>query len=161
MRMAIGARTLTIEPLACVDVVAVAQCIAIDADSFPYASAQFGLRSSSARVWVARDETDIGKRRVGGFVATHGQRSALHVDGLAVDAGLRRRGIGRRLVREAIEHAHDTGMRAVALHVSVANRAAIALYDAEGFIVERRLRSFYPLAAFDGEADAYEMVLLF
>lgn len=155
--MPAGARTLMVEPLDCTDLVAVAQCIAIDADAFPYASAQFGLRSASRRAWVARGG---GESRVLGFVAGHVRRGVLHLDGLAVDDGVRRRGVGRALVREAVAHARGDGTRAVALHVSVANRAAIALYQAEGFVVERRLRGFYPPAAFAGVVDADAMVLL-
>jgi ribosomal protein S18 acetylase RimI-like enzyme len=165
--MPAAARILTIEPLACADIVAVAQCIAIDADVFPFASAQFGLRSASARIWVARefanhrdDTRSAGDRGVVGFVATRGRLGVLHVDGLAVDSALRRHGIGRALMREAVKHAHAEGMRAVALRVSVANGGAIALYRAEGFVVEGRLGGFYPAAAFHGEADAYAMVLL-
>jgi ribosomal protein S18 acetylase RimI-like enzyme len=154
--MSAAARILNVEPLACADIVAVAQCIAIDADVFPFASAQFGLRSTSARIWVAREADERG---VLGFIATRARRGALHVDGLAVDRAFRKRGIGRALVREVVGHGHAERMRAIALHVSVANDAAIALYRAERFVVEGRLRGFYPAAAFDGEVDAYAMVL--
>jgi ribosomal-protein-alanine N-acetyltransferase len=157
LRMSTGARMLTVEPLACADIASVAQCIAIDADVFPFASAQFGLRSASARIWVARE---AGYRGVLGFIATRARRGALHVDGLAVDRPFRRSGIGRALVREVVRHGRAEGMRAIALHVSVSNDAAIALYRAERFVVEGRLRGFYPAAAFDGEVDAYAMVLL-
>jgi ribosomal protein S18 acetylase RimI-like enzyme len=154
--MSARSRILAVEPLACTDLVAVAQCIAIDAEVFPFASAQFGLRSCSARIWVAR-EADY--RGVLGFIATRARRGALHVDGLAVDRAARRRGIGRALVREVIRHGRAERMRAIALHVSVANDAAMALYRAERFVMEGRLRGFYPATAFDGEVDAYAMVL--
>src|ERR1700730_10898621 len=126
--MSAGARILTVEPLACANIGAVAQCIAIDADVFPFASAQFGLCSASARMWVAREADDRG---VLGFVATRARRGALHVDGLGVERAARRRGIGRARVREVVRHGRAEGMRAIALHVSVANDAAIALYKAE------------------------------
>jgi ribosomal protein S18 acetylase RimI-like enzyme len=158
-RMSNGAHALVIERLASDDIVAVAQCIAIDAEAFPYASATFGLRDSAARAWVARDERAEPQGPVLGFIAGHVRRGVLHLEGLAVEVGLRRRGIGRALVRKAVAHARAKQLLAVALHVSVANRAAMSLYGAEGFAAERRLRRFYPAAAFDGEADAYEMVL--
>jgi ribosomal protein S18 acetylase RimI-like enzyme len=154
--MAVGSYIVTIERLSSADLVAVAQCIAIDADAFPYASAQFALPSASACIWVAREERDP---RVLGFAASRARYGTLHVDGLAVDAALRRRGVGRRLVRAVVGHARAEGLRSVALRVSIANRAAIALYTAEGFLKERRLRGFYPAAAFDGEMDAYAMEL--
>jgi [ribosomal protein S18]-alanine N-acetyltransferase len=154
--MAVGSLVFVVERLAGADIVAVAQCIAIDAEAFPYASAQFGMRSASARVWIAHES---GVPRVLGFVAGRARNGVLHVGGLAVDRASRRRGLGRALMRDLVEHTRAEGLRAVALQVSVRNRAAIALYDAEGFAVVRRLRGFYPAAAFDGEADAYEMVL--
>jgi ribosomal protein S18 acetylase RimI-like enzyme len=151
---------VTVEPLSSDDVVAVAHCIALDADMFPYPSATFGLRDVTARAWVARDvRHDKGRRGVLGFVAGHVRRGTVHVEGLAVDRGSRRRGIGRALVHEVVARAHAEKMFAVELHVSVANHAAVALYRAEGFDVQRRLRGFYPPAAYGGEADAYEMHL--
>jgi ribosomal protein S18 acetylase RimI-like enzyme len=146
----------SVEPLGEDDIVAAAQCIAIDADTFPYASARFGLRSASTCVWVAREP---GRRVVIGFAATRARTGVMHIDGLAVDAIHRRRGIGRALLREVIETALSRRIHRVALHVSVANRAAIALYTSEGFVVRGRLRRFYPPSPFAEETDAYAMDL--
>jgi ribosomal protein S18 acetylase RimI-like enzyme len=155
--------TRTVELLDLGDLVAMAQCMAIDADAFPYPSAQFGLKADSARQWVAREDADQASEgrasRVVGFLAGRVRRGAMHVEGLAVEAGARRRGLGRALVRASVEYARGARLRAVGLHVSVANHAAIALYEAEGFDVAGRLREFYPRAAFGGEADALEMRL--
>jgi len=152
--------TRTVELLEPGDLVAMAQCMAIDADAFPYPSAQFGLRAESARQWVAREETGEGRAsRVVGFLAGRVRRGAMHVEGLAVEVGARRHGVGRALVRASVEYAREARLRAVGLHVSVTNHAAIALYEAEGFDVAGRLRGFYPPAAFGGEADALEMRL--
>jgi ribosomal protein S18 acetylase RimI-like enzyme len=154
--MPFGSHVRSVEPLRDEDVVAAAQCIAIDAESFPYASAPFAFRAAETYVWVAREP---GHLRVVGFVATHTRRGVMHIDGLAVDATHRRRGIGRALLREVVDVSRARAMHAVALHVSVANRTAVTLYVSEGFVVRGRLRGFYPAAAFDGETDAYAMVL--
>jgi ribosomal protein S18 acetylase RimI-like enzyme len=148
--------TRTVELVEPGDLVAMAQCMAIDADAFPYASAQFGVRAESARVWVARDEAG---GRVTGFLAARLRRGVMHVEGVAVENATRRRGIGRALVRAAVEHARDEGLHAVGLHVSVTNPGAVALYEAEGFVVTRRIPQFYPPRAFDGERGALQMVL--
>ena len=148
----------TVELLAPGDLVAMAQCMAIDAGAFPYPSAQFGLRAESARVWVARAEAGA---RVEGFLAGRVRRRAMHVEGLAVHPGARRRGVGRALVRAAVDHARAGRLRAIGLHVSVRNRAAIALYEGEGFSSAGRLGDFYPASAFEGERDALEMRLRF
>jgi ribosomal-protein-alanine N-acetyltransferase len=144
----------SVQPLDGEDIVAAAQCIAIDADAFPYASAPFALHSASTYVWVAREP---GYPRVIGFVATRARLGVMHVDGLAVDATRRRMGVARTLLRELIEVSRARGMHLLTLRVSVANRAAIALYVSEGFVVDGRLHRFYPAAAFGGEADAYAM----
>jgi ribosomal protein S18 acetylase RimI-like enzyme len=145
------------------DIVAVAQCIAIDADAFPYASAHFGLRSRSSRVWIARDAAE-DRQPVVGFLAARnrgrrgsGEAHLMHIEGLAVDRAARRQGIGRALVREAVADARARRLHAVVLHVSVTNGAAIALYETEGFGISRKLPGFYPAGAFDGVSEALEM----
>lgn len=163
--MARRAGTATIELLEG-DLVAIAQCIAIDADAFPYASAHFGVRSRSSRVWIARDAGDE-RQRVVGFLAARlrgrrgtGEAHLMHIEGLAVDQPARQQGIGRRLVREAVADARARRLHAVVLHVSVTNEAAIALYEAEGFGISRKLPGFYPAGAFDGVTEALEMAKL-
>jgi ribosomal protein S18 acetylase RimI-like enzyme len=151
-----SATTHTVEPLDGGDLVAIANCIAIDADAFPYPSAPFGLRDRAARAWVARDG---GTGRVIGFIAGRVRGGDLHVDGIAVHAGARRRGVGRALVRAAAEGARREGLVTVSLHVSVANREAHELYLGEGFTSRRRIRGFYAPGAFEEHArDAWEMV---
>ncbi len=53
--------------------------------------------------------------------------------GLMVDARYRRRGIGRRLLEEAVVWARSSGIVKIELHVFPWNEPAIALYDAFGF----------------------------
>jgi tRNA threonylcarbamoyladenosine biosynthesis protein TsaB len=146
---------LTVEPLGR-DAVAMTQCMAIDADAFPYASVQFGVRAASLRVLVARDE---GESRVVGFLAGHSRRGILYVHGLAVDRAMRRRGVGRALLRESAARARAEGLRALVLQVGVGNRSAVALYESEGFRIFRQIRGYYPSGLYDGERDAYQMVL--
>ncbi len=144
--------TCTIDLLAPADLVAMAQCTAIDADAFPYASTRFGVRAASERTWVARLD-----RRVDGFLAGRVVRGTLRVHGLAVAREVRGRGVGRALVKNAVARSRDEGLAWVRLHVWVGNAAAIALYRSEGFAVARRLEGFYPEGAFEGAPDAFEM----
>lgn len=131
--------TLTIDRLGS-DVVAMAQCIAIDADAFPYPSARFAGYTPWHRVWVAREGE---QPRVVGFLAGHLQHKAFVVDGVAVDRDHRRRGTGRALLRRCLASAQSEGLATVALCVSVTNREAIDLYASEGFLVSRRLPGYY------------------
>jgi ribosomal protein S18 acetylase RimI-like enzyme len=146
--------TRTIELFAPADLVAMAECMAIDADAFPYASARFGLRAATARTWVARSNGHVD-----GFLAARVGADTLDVHGLAVAQAARRQGAGRALVRAALADARDETLARVRLHVWVGNAAAIALYRSEGFAVARRLDGFYPPGAFAGTPDAYEMAI--
>lgn len=146
--------TRTIELATPGDLVAMAQCMAIDAEAFPYPSAQFGAQADTARVWVARDDA-----RVIGFLAGRVRRTELHIEGLAVDTAARRGGVARALLRVAADEARVQDLRSVTLHVSVTSRGAIRLYESEGFEVVREMPRFYPPRAFGGVTAGLEMVL--
>jgi ribosomal-protein-alanine N-acetyltransferase len=146
------ARALSTVELLGPDVVAIAQCVAIDADVFPYPSADFVTRSPSNRVWIARDEG----RRVVAFLAARVHRDEIHVQGIAVDPSARRRGLGRALIRACLE-SDVAASRSVDLAVSLTNRAAIALYQAEGFEIVSRARNYYGPGTYGGQRDAYVM----
>ncbi len=149
------AEALTVERLGS-DIVAMAQCMVIDADAFPYPSTRFDVRASSARIWVAKDERE---RRAVGFLAGHVRRGAMYVHGLAVDPAVRRRGVASALLQRAAEAARAEGLRSIDLCVGVANGAAVALYERAGFSRVRRLADYYPAGAYGAERDAYEMTL--
>jgi ribosomal-protein-alanine N-acetyltransferase len=146
---------VAIEPLGR-DVLAIVQCIALDADVFPYPSADFTSRSRRHRVWVAREP---GQSRVVGFLASRIGDVVVHVQGLAVDGAARQRGIGRALLRALVQSEIVAGARAVELSVSVVNHPAIALYASEGFAVVARARDHYPPRAYGGQRDAFHMRL--
>jgi ribosomal protein S18 acetylase RimI-like enzyme len=60
----------------------------------------------------------------------------LQIQGLAVAAEARGRGVGRALVRAAVEEARGRGARRLTLRVLGHNAPARALYASEGFAVE-------------------------
>jgi ribosomal protein S18 acetylase RimI-like enzyme len=151
-------QTLTIALLGS-DVVAMAQCMVIDADAFPYPSIRIGERALGTRVWFARDESRDETRPAVGFLAAHPRRGALYVDGLAVDGAARRRGVGSALLRAAADAARAEGLRAMDLCVGVANGAAVALYERAGFARVRRISGYYAPGVYGRERDAYEMTL--
>ena len=138
------------------DAAAITRCILIDADAFPYPSVEFGLRSSSSRLMLARESRG---GPIVGFVAGRVRRACLHIEGLAVERACRRRGIGRALVRAAVATSRVECVAALTLHVGTCNAAAIALYRAEGFAIDQCLRGFYSARAFGNDRDAYQMSL--
>jgi ribosomal protein S18 acetylase RimI-like enzyme len=58
------------------------------------------------------------------------------VQGIAVAAAFRRRGVGRALVDAAVSEARGRGARRLTLRVLSHNEAALALYESAGFVVE-------------------------
>lgn len=138
-------RDVLIEPIGG-DLLAFAQCCALDATVFPHPSLP---ADSTHAVLVARESEGAP---VIGFAATQRLGRRLAVIGLAVDPRHRRRGLGGALLRCVMERAEALDLREVGLHVAVKNVAAIALYDREGFRPVRRLPGFYR------SGDAWEMV---
>ena len=59
---------------------------------------------------------------------------------MGVHPDFRRRGIGARLLRAALTHAHQIGLERVELEVFASNRVARQLYERQGFTVEGTLR---------------------
>jgi len=151
-----AARTLLVEPLPR-DALALAQCLAIDATVFPFPSMLFERASidPAARVWIARAEPN---GRVVGVLGAYLRDGVLLVHGLAVDPSHRRAGAGRALLRAAIAGARELRARALQLQVSTTNRAAIALYESEGFEVARVRPGYYAAGVYRGSGDALEMV---
>jgi ribosomal protein S18 acetylase RimI-like enzyme len=146
------ASTITIEALDGADLVALAQCMALDATAFPHPSVPL-VSGGIPRTWIAR-----GDRGVIGFVATAPNRNALDIIGIAVDPAQRRSGIGRALIRTIVALACERRFVAVTLNVSTANEGAIALYESEGFVAFRRMRRYYNPARFGDGGDAFRMV---
>lgn len=69
----------------------------------------------------------------------------LHINSLAVDEPLRRRGIARHVLRTVFRDAVGEGARAATLEVRRSNEAARRLYTSLGFVVEAVRRDYYQL----------------
>jgi ribosomal protein S18 acetylase RimI-like enzyme len=69
----------------------------------------------------------------GGVIVTDLGPSTAHIAQIAVDPAYRGQGWGRRLVRAAGRAAFTRGYTQMTLLVSASNRAAVALYEDEGF----------------------------
>jgi ribosomal protein S18 acetylase RimI-like enzyme len=149
-------RPVIVEWLPRTDAVAVAQTIVLDVDSFPSPSPALGVHPFE-RVFIAR--VPPGARVVGFAVARWYEHEA-YIERFAVDRDCRRQGVGRSLLRGLIGAAEAEAVKALALHVSVSNPAAVALYRAEGFRVGRLVRAFYRSGLFDPDGDAHEMRMI-
>jgi ribosomal protein S18 acetylase RimI-like enzyme len=145
-----------VEPLAG-DPLAIAQTHALDATIFPRLSlpAVLVVPGTAPLVWIARAAPG---GPVAGFCAAERRGSRLDITHVAVHPVHRGKGIGRALLCAALAAARRGRCAEVSLHVSTGNRAAISLYESEGFEVVRTIRGFYPFREFPDGGDAYVML---
>lgn len=95
------------------------------------------LASDRARAWTAAADGVVG------YVVLWTVGSGAQLGNLAVAPEARRRGVGRRLVRTALETARLSGADRVVLEVRESNRAAISLYHGIGFQFLGRREDYY------------------
>jgi ribosomal-protein-alanine N-acetyltransferase len=69
----------------------------------------------------------------------------LHINSLAVEESIRRRGVARQLLREVFRDAIRAGARSATLEVRRSNEAARRLYLSLGFVVDAVRRDYYQL----------------
>jgi ribosomal protein S18 acetylase RimI-like enzyme len=86
-----------------------------------------------------------GYVKVGQMLPIDANAHVLEIKGIAVSPAHRRRGVGRALMRAAIEFAREAGARKLMLRVLSHNTAARDLYAGCGFEVEAVLREFFLL----------------
>ncbi|HXG74963.1 MAG TPA: GNAT family N-acetyltransferase [Gaiellaceae bacterium] len=99
-------------------------------------------RHPDAAVFVAEDEGRVVGRL---SLARDPHPASRHVAdfGLMVAASHRRRGVGRRLLAEAVGWARVSGVRKLELHVFPWNEPALRLYESFGFEREGYRRAHY------------------
>ncbi|KZV83474.1 acyl-CoA N-acyltransferase [Exidia glandulosa HHB12029] len=103
-----------------------------------------------------------GRRGMGSPVGVIVCKQSTHKNGahrgyiamLCVASTFRKRGIARSLVERAVRKMHVRGATEVVLETEFDNNAALGLYEALGFIREKRLYRFY----LNGK-DAFRLVL--
>lgn len=88
-------------------------------------------RSDVTRVYVLR----LPGYRVAAFCACWVIHDELHINTIAVDAALRRRGLAARLMEYVMRDASQAGARRATLEVRRSNEAARALYERLGFAI--------------------------
>ncbi len=97
------------------------------------------VRGGRRSVWLAED--GAGGRL--GFLVAEDCVDRVEIHAVAVAGLARRRGVGRALVRRAVERARASRRERVDLEVGQHNRAARALYVDEGFIAVARRPRYY------------------
>lgn len=97
----------------------------------------FTERSGPREILVAElDGAVVGYLRLGLATPLKSNAHVRQIRGLAVAPEARGAGVGRALVRAAVEEARRQGARRLSLRVLGHNTAARKLYESEGFVVE-------------------------
>ena len=95
-----------------------------------------------ARVVVAEDDGVLA-----GFYILHLESyewgNAAYIVTLDVAKDYRRKGLGKRLIREIETQSVVASCDVIALHVFTENTAAIRFYEGEGFVFSQRIEGFY------------------
>lgn len=103
------------------------------------------LQGGGNRVTVLRESGRLlcADRGIEGFCVVQVAADEMHVHNLVVRPESRRRGLGRRLLDDAIRWGSEAGVRQVFLEVRQSNWAALALYRAAGFDAVSVRRDYY------------------
>jgi len=94
--------------------------------------------TSSFTAWIAGANSQVSGFLVGRTVADE-----FEILNMAVSPAHRRRGIGARLVTEALAWSRTSGARRAYLEVRSSNEAAISLYAGHGFREKGRRTGYY------------------
>jgi ribosomal-protein-alanine N-acetyltransferase len=143
--------TVIVRRMTAADVPAAAQIDAVS-ESLPWPERSFRaeLEMPYSRGWVA----ETGGRVVGLLVLWHIVDEA-HIATVAVHPDFRRRGIGRQLLKAALDSAAAEGATSGLLEVRAGNLAAQELYKQFGFVEVGRRPKYYK----DNGEDAVLMSL--
>jgi len=121
---------------------------AIELEAFPtpWSRALFEeeLRRPALCHWLALREAGAPQgRRVAAYGGFWKAVDEAHFTNLAVRADRRRAGLARRLLRELLALAASLGCARATLEVRPSNRAALALYESEGFAAAAMRPHYY------------------
>lgn len=118
---------------------------AVFSDPWSAASIRESIGMPWMFTWVAEDPAG----QVVGYAFCREIAGESELLNLAVTPMLRRGGVGARLLTAALDWARDRGARETFLEVRASNRAAIALYEREGFRAVGRRPDYYQAPAED------------
>lgn len=113
------------------------------------------LENRNSRLWVAELESLDKVGVVVGAIVVWLVVDEAHIATLAVHPDYRRRGIGTKLLKTALQECARLGMHTATLEVRAGNLEAQALYRRLGFEVVGRRRAYYQ----DNHEDALIMTL--
>jgi [ribosomal protein S18]-alanine N-acetyltransferase len=105
---------------------------------------------------VAAAALDPVNGRLRGFILSRLAADEAEILTIAVEAAMRRKGVGRALLTENLRQASNAGARAIFLEVDKDNAAALALYKRLGFVKVGERAGYYRRS--DGTRVAAEIM---
>jgi ribosomal-protein-alanine N-acetyltransferase len=132
--------TVSLRPARASDVETMAG-IELQSFSDPWPASAFSelLDMQHARITVAVDEHDVPV----GYCVLLAAADEGEIANIAVERALRGRGVGARLLDQALLAAQHEGVRSVYLEVRTSNHAARDLYASREFVAVGRRRAYY------------------
>ena len=86
---------------------------------------------------------DLSTGEVLGFITCSLIPPEAEIENIVVAGSSRKHGIGRQLLSEVIKQLGNAGIETIHLEVRASNRAAIGLYESQGFTESGRRRNYY------------------
>jgi ribosomal-protein-alanine N-acetyltransferase len=120
---------------------------------WPERSYRFELLENPAAYLLVAESVEDEKRTVVGYIGFWFIINEMHISTLAVHTSHRRRGIGDRLLMEAMRRARGMGAELITLEVRESNSAALKMYKKHGFVINGRRKNYYR----DNNEDALVM----
>lgn len=144
-------RLLTVENLTLADIPAIVK-LERECFSSPWTEELYtaALTRPFFRLWGVRSAGQLA-----GYISIYHLDDEMEIINIAVEPGLRRRGVGRALLAHARTQGCFLGAQRIFLEVRRSNAAAIALYSSLGFVLSGVRRGYYP----DTEEDGLVYVL--
>ena len=111
------------------------QCFSMPWDESSIASE---LQNPLSLWLVAMDDGHLA-----GYIGSQSVLGESDMMNVAVFPAYRRRGIGRMLVSQLVQHLREKGNRSLTLEVRASNAGAIALYESMGFVQVGLRKTYY------------------
>ena len=109
-------------------------------DPWSEASISRVLETPSSAIWVAERKP----QGILGYAITSSVSDDGEIERIGVAPTCRRVGVGRSLLRHALDQLFQAGVRVVWLEVRRSNENAVRLYEREGFEPVRVRKGYYP-----------------
>jgi ribosomal-protein-alanine N-acetyltransferase len=107
--------------------------------SYPREELRRFVEFRGGKTWIAEEGGEIA-----GFLIAHRQPGRVgHIVTIDVREQVRRRGVGRELMRAAEEWAHSNRLQLIYLETAEDNRAAQAFYEALGYDKVEKIPRYY------------------